>query len=59
MKEFTMCGRPGKCCPVAKVYDDGKIIITDDYGGKVTITKEQLLSLVEQVGIKVCACKGE
>lgn len=56
MKEFTMCGRPGACCPVAKIYNNGEIIITDDYGGIVKVTKEQLLVLAKQLGFRQCKC---
>jgi hypothetical protein len=38
---IQLCGVQG-CCPVVAIHDDlDQIIITDDFGGKVTLTKEQ------------------
>jgi hypothetical protein len=37
-----MCGRPGSCCPVLTEVEDNKFTITDDYNGKVVLTKEEL-----------------
>ena len=39
MKTF-LCGRQ-KCCPELHTASNGTISITDDYGGIVTMTKEQ------------------
>jgi len=39
--KYTMCS--GKtCCPVLEQVDDNKFIITDDYDGEISITKEEL-----------------
>lgn len=39
--KYTMCS--GKsCCPVLTEIEDNKFIITDDYNGKVLLTKEEL-----------------
>lgn len=39
--KFVMCS--GKsCCPVLTEIEDNKFIITDDYDGKVLLTKEEL-----------------
>jgi hypothetical protein len=40
--KYTMCGRPGSCCPVLSEIEDNKFTITDDYEGKVVLTKEEL-----------------
>jgi hypothetical protein len=40
--KYTMCGRPGSCCPVLTEVEDNKFTITDDYNGKVVLTKEEL-----------------
>jgi len=47
MKYITMCGRPGACCPVLGIPEANEkyYTITDDYGGKVKLTKEQLYKL--------------
>lgn len=38
---FTLCGVQG-CCPVVEVNREAKAVtITDDDGGKVTLTEEQ------------------
>lgn len=38
---IQLCGVFG-CCPIVEVYhDSNKVVITDDDGGKVTLTKEQ------------------
>ncbi len=38
--QVVLCGR-GKCCPILKEKSNEEIIITDDYGGSITIKKEQ------------------
>jgi hypothetical protein len=40
--KYTMCGRSGSCCPVLTEVEDNKFTITDDYQGKVVLTKEEL-----------------
>lgn len=40
--KFTLCGRPGTCCPVVEQVSDQEYTITDDFGGSVRITREQL-----------------
>jgi hypothetical protein len=41
MLKFTMCA--GKsCCPVLTQIEDQTFTITDDYEGKVVLTKEEL-----------------
>lgn len=47
MKKIVLCSS-SKCCPEALI--DGDIVrITDDDGGKVTLTKEQLKVLFENL----------
>lgn len=40
--KYTMCGRTGSCCPVLTEIEDNKFTITDDYEGKVVLTKDEL-----------------
>jgi hypothetical protein len=39
-----MCNsnRKGGCCPILTEVEDNKFTITDDYEGKVILTKEEL-----------------
>lgn len=39
--KYVMCGSKS-CCPVFTQIDDNKFEITDDYNGKVVLTKEEL-----------------
>lgn len=45
---YMLCGKPG--CKCAKVYEhqDGGIIINDDYGGSVKLSKDELEILIEK-----------
>jgi len=47
MKKFNLC-KEGSCCPEV-VVDNGIVIITDDDGGKVQLTKEQVKILWEKL----------
>ncbi len=47
MKKFMLCSE-GKCCPEVTV-DRDTVIITDDDGGKVKLTKEQVRILWENL----------
>lgn len=39
--QIRLCGTSG-CCPTVEInHGENKIVITDDNGGKVTLTKEQ------------------
>jgi len=42
--KYTMCSNK-TCCPVLSETDDNNFTITDDYNGKVILTKEELLLL--------------
>jgi len=44
MTTIVLCGRPSACCPVVNIERDN-ITITDDYGGKVVLTKDQFVML--------------
>ena len=37
---MILCGRPGKCCANIEITEYG-YLITDDFGGKVKLTKEE------------------
>lgn len=39
--KYTMCSNK-TCCPILTEIDDNSFTITDDYQGKVIITKEEL-----------------
>jgi hypothetical protein len=41
---YTMCSNK-TCCPVLTETDDNNFTITDDYNGKVILTKEELILL--------------
>lgn len=46
--KYTMCGnKKTGCCPILSEVEDNKFTITDDYQGKVILTKEELLLLKE------------
>ena len=47
MKKFNLCSE-GKCCPEVTVEND-EVIIVDDDGGKVKLTKEQIKILWENL----------
>ena len=47
MSKITLCGR-GKCCPEANFTPTG-LIITDDYGGRVTLTIEEATMLAKAI----------
>jgi hypothetical protein len=42
--KYTMCSNK-TCCPVLEQVEDSTFTITDDYNGKVILTKEELLLL--------------
>ena len=42
--KYTMCANKS-CCPVLEELSDGNFQITDDYEGKVLLTKEELTLL--------------
>jgi len=48
MSKVTLCGSPGCKCPEANFTSDG-LIITDDYGGRVTLTIEQATMLAKAI----------
>lgn len=39
--KYKMCANKS-CCPVLTEIEDNKFTITDDYDGKVLLTKEEL-----------------
>ncbi len=41
----TLCGVSG-CCPTVDFSDPNTVVITDDNGGKVTLTRAELAELV-------------
>lgn len=38
---YTLCGR-NSCCPVVTQINDDEFTITDDFGGSVKLTTEQV-----------------
>lgn len=40
MKRYILCGGGKPCCPEAIVYEND-VVINDDYGGTVKMTREQ------------------
>ena len=48
---IQLCGVQG-CCPVVEIHHGSeKVIITDDDGGKVTLTKEQWREALAKVNV--------
>lgn len=48
---IRLCGVQG-CCPIVEVHhDSNKIVITDDDGGRVTLTREQWLEALTKVNV--------
>lgn len=47
MKKFNLCSE-GKCCPEV-VVDNDTVVVTDDDGGQVKLTKEQVRILWEKL----------
>lgn len=45
-KKITLCGTQG-CCPTVEISN--KVVIADDFGGKVTLTKAQWREAVGKV----------
>lgn len=45
-KKITLCGVQG-CCPTVEV--SGNVVITDDFGGRATLTKAQWKEAVKKV----------
>jgi hypothetical protein len=45
--KFTLCNPPRCNCPDV-LYDDGTIMITDDYGGKIKLSMDDLEEIVER-----------
>ncbi len=43
IKRITLCGVQG-CCPEV-VISTQKVVITDDHGGKVVLTREEFMEL--------------
>lgn len=47
---LTLCAVQG-CCPTIEIHhESGKVVITDDDGGKVTLTREQWKDAVTRAG---------
>lgn len=43
--KLTLC--QGGCCPTVEVFEDS-VMLKDDWGGKVSLTKEELQILVDK-----------
>ena len=48
MAKITLCGSPGCKCPVVDFTEDG-VVITDDYGGEVTLTTTEAKQLAKSI----------
>lgn len=49
----TLCGRNNTCCPVLSEQTDSTFTITDDYNGKVILTKDELILLRDTLNEKL------
>lgn len=48
---IQLCGVRG-CCPTVEIHHDtGRVVIADDDGGKVTLTKEQWQEALTKVRV--------
>lgn len=47
----TLCGVNG-CCPTVDFTDSQKVVLTDDFGGKVTLTRTEWSELKSKFAIK-------
>lgn len=48
VEKFILCGVQG-CCPTMEVnHDTGKVVINDDFGGTVTLTKNELRDALQK-----------
>lgn len=47
LESFKLC-TSGSCCPIVEVTEDN-ITISDDYNGKVTLTKAEAKMLAEKI----------
>jgi len=47
LRETTCCRKNGHVtmCPVLRVYPDGSFSISDDHGGEIRLTREELLAV--------------
>lgn len=51
ISRFTLC-RACENCPIVEVHhDSNQVIITDDYGGKVTLTTQEWKQAVSDVSL--------
>lgn len=51
VKRVFLCGVQG-CCPSVEVnHDTGKVVIKDDFGGTVTLTKEEWIDAQRKVEV--------
>jgi hypothetical protein len=46
--EILLCGK-GKCCPVITKIDEDNYEVTDDYGNKIRVKKEELELVADAV----------
>ena len=51
-EKITLCRQGSKCCPTVEREEDG-YVINDDFGGKVTLTKDQMLLLGDAVDVLI------
>lgn len=45
---YTLCGKKGCKCPEVEYDNDGNVHITDDYGGHVKLSPEEIKILIEK-----------
>jgi hypothetical protein len=46
--QIKLC-RQGSCCPIVDRVSEDEFTITDDFEGKVTLTKDHLIMLKEAI----------
>jgi hypothetical protein len=47
--KVTLCGRTNTCCPVLSEQADNTFTLTDDYNGKVILTRDELMLLRDEL----------
>ena len=43
----SLCGRKGRCCPSLNKTGENEYTITDDFGGSVKLTNDQLSTILD------------
>ena len=50
MRTINLCGRRGRCCPMAYEIEQDKYLVIDDDGGESILTRENIEILYKTTG---------